>query len=137
MRLNSHLQFNGQCAEAFTFYAECLSGKIGMMLTYADTPMAADVPPGFRCKIVHATLSIGDQILQGADTTPDRYQRPAGMSLSLDVKDPVEADRIFRALSEKATIQMPIQETFWAQRFGMLTDQFGVPWMINCGKQQS
>ena len=137
MRLNSHLQFNGQCAEAFTFYAECLSGKIGMMLTYADTPMAADVAPGFRGKIVHATLSIGDQILQGADTTPDRYQRPAGMSLSLDVKDPAEAERIFRAFSEKATVQMPIQETFWAQRFGMLTDQFGVPWMINCGKQQS
>lgn len=137
MRLNSHLQFNGQCAEAFSFYAECLPGKIGMMLTYADTPMASDVAPGFRSRIVHATLSIGDQILQGADTTPDRYQRPAGMSLSLDVKDPAEAERIFHALSEQGTVQLPIQETFWAQRFGMLTDRFGVPWMINCGKQQS
>ncbi|HET9399951.1 MAG TPA: VOC family protein [Candidatus Acidoferrales bacterium] len=137
MRLNSHLQFNGQCAEAFSFYAKCLSGQIGMMLTYADTPMASDVAPAFRTKIVHATLSIGDQILQGADTTPDRYQRPAGVSLSVEIEDPVEAERVFRALLEKATVQMPIQETFWAQKFGMLTDQFGVPWMINCGKQQS
>jgi PhnB protein len=77
-------------------------------------------------KILHATLRVGDQILQGADTPPDRYQKPQGFSLTLGLKDQAEAERIFKALSEEGTVEMTLQETFWALRFGVLVDRFGI-----------
>jgi PhnB protein len=77
---------------------------------------------------------VGEQTLMGSDAPPDRYDEPKGFSINIGVDTAEEAERIFAALSEKAKVQMPIQETFWAVRFGMLTDQFGIPWMINCEK---
>jgi PhnB protein len=68
----------------------------------------------------------------GADAPPGRYEAPKGFSVSIGIKDPVEAERIFHALAEDGTVQMPIQKTFWASRFGMLVDRFGIPWMVNC-----
>jgi PhnB protein len=94
--------------------------------------MAEQTPADFRDRVMHVTMSFGDQILQGADVPPQRYEKPQGVFLSLNVESVPEAERIFAALSEKGTIQMPIQQTFWAKRFGMLADQFGTPWMINC-----
>jgi PhnB protein len=70
----------------------------------------------------------------GADATLDHYQKPQGFSVTLSIKDPADAERIFHALSDNSTVQLPLQETFWALRFGMLVDRFGIPWMINCGK---
>ena len=103
------------------------------MLTYAGTPMEKHVPPEWHDKILHATLT-GDGIsLMGADSPPGRYEKPAGFTVGLHFKDQAEAERIFQALSEDGTVQMPLQKTFWASRFGMLTDRFGIPWMINCG----
>jgi PhnB protein len=134
MRLNPHLTFNGQCEAAFKFYEKCLGGKIVMMMTYGDSPMAEQTPPDWRKNIIHATLALGDQVLTGADTAPERYQKPQGFSVLLNVGATAEADRIFKVLAEKGTVQMPIQETFWALRFGMLVDQFGTPWTINCGR---
>lgn len=134
MQLNPHLEFNGQCEAAFKFYEKCLGGKIVFMLTYGESPMAEETPLAWRKKIIHATFALGDQRLSGADATPDRYQKPQGISVMLNIGAPAEADRIFKTLSEKGEVQMPIQETFWALRFGMLVDQFGTPWMINCGK---
>ena len=134
MQLNPHLEFNGQCEAAFKFYEKCLGGKIVLMLTYGESPMAEETPLAWRKKIIHATFALGDQRLSAADATPDRYQKPQGISVMLNIAGPAEADRIFRTLSEKGEVQMPIQETFWALRFGMLVDQFGTPWMINCGK---
>ncbi len=137
VQLRPYLTFNGQCEEAFRFYEKCLSGKILFMLTYGDAPMAEQTPTGWRDKIIHTTLTVGDQVLQGVDVLPGHYQKPQGFSLSLNIDAATEVDRIFNALAEGGTVQLPLQETFWAFRFGMLVDRFGTPWMINCGKPAS
>ena len=134
MQLNPYLSFNGQCESAFNFYAQCLGGKTVMKLTYGETPMADQTPPGWRDKIAHMRLVVGDKILMGSDSPPDRYEEAKGMTVTIGVDDPAEAERIFHALAENGTVRMPIQETFWALRFGMLVDRFGTPWMINCEK---
>ncbi|MFZ1049614.1 MAG: VOC family protein, partial [Candidatus Sulfotelmatobacter sp.] len=85
-------------------------------------------------KILHARLLLGDRALMASDAPPGRYEKPQGFSVSLEIETPKESERVFHALSEKGTVVMPIQETFWAVRFGMLTDRFGIPWMINCSK---
>jgi PhnB protein len=92
-------------------------------------------PPDRRTKILHATLALGDDRLTGADVPPKSYQKPQGFSVSLQIGDAGEADRIFKTLAEEGAVQMPVQEIFWALRFGMLVDQFGTPWIINCGKK--
>jgi PhnB protein len=132
VQINPYLHFNGQCEEAFNFYAQCLGGKIDFMLTYAGTPVEQHVPAEWQSKILHATLAVGDQILQGADGPPETYKEPQGFSVSLNLKDPAKAERIFHTLAENGKVQMPLQKTFWAALFGMLVDQFGIPWMINC-----
>ena len=132
MRLNPYLSFNGQCETAFKFYEKCLGGKIVMMMRYGESPMAEQTPPDFRNRIMHVTMDIGGHILQGADVPPQRYEKPQGVFLSLSIQSVDDSERIFAALSDKGTVQMPLQQTFWARRFGMLIDQFGTPWMINC-----
>lgn len=134
MQLNPHLHFNGECEAAFKFYEQCLGGKITFMMPHEGTPIADQVPAEWRNKILHASLKVGDEVLMGADAPPDHYQKPQGFSVTLGMKDPAEAERIFHALAENGTVQMPLQETFWAARFGMLIDRFGIPWMINCGQ---
>ncbi|TLY35089.1 MAG: VOC family protein [Nitrospirae bacterium] len=132
MKLNSYLFFNGQCEAAFKFYEKCLGGKIEAMLTHEGTPAEQDVPSEWRKKILHARLTVGDQALMGSDAPPERYDKPQGFSVSLNVDKPAEAERIFRALSENGKVQMPLERTFWAVRFGMCVDRFGTPWMVNC-----
>lgn len=132
MQLSPYLTFNGQCEAAFKFYEKVLGGKIEAMLTYAGSPMADQTPPEWRNKVMHARLTIGDTMLMGSDAPPDRCAPMKGIMVTLGIDNPDEAERIFRALSENATVQMPIQKTFWAARFGMLVDQFGTPWMVNC-----
>lgn len=134
MQISPYIGFNGQCEEAFKFYEECLGGRITAKITYAETPMADQVPSEWRTKIVHATLKVGEMVLMGGDPMPENYVRPKGISLTIVVNDPAEAERIFSALSENGSIEMPLQQTFWAERFGMLVDRFGIPWMINCDK---
>jgi PhnB protein len=132
MQLNPYLTFNGQCEAAFKFYERCLGGKIVAMMPHEGTPAAEHVPAEWRNKILHARLTVGDQVVMGSDAPPGRYEEPKGFSVSVQIKDPAEAERIFHALAENGKVQMPIQQTFWAARFGMLKDQFGIPWMINC-----
>jgi PhnB protein len=132
MKLNPHLSFGGQCEDAFQFYERCFGGKILTMLTYGNSPMAEQVPPEWRGKIAHATLTVGDNVLMGADVLPDQYERPRGFQVLLGIDDPADAERVFQALSENGTVHMPLQKTFWALRFGVLVDRFGVPWEINC-----
>jgi PhnB protein len=134
MQLNPHLNFNGQCEEAFRFYQQCLGGSIEAMVPHEGTPAGAHVPPEWGKKIMHAELKLEGQLLMGADAPPDRYQKPQGFAVALHVKQPADAERVFRSLSENGQVQMPIQETFWAARFGMLVDRFGIPWMVNCSK---
>src|ERR1017187_8100870 len=134
MQLNPYLNFNGHCEAAFKFYEKCLGGKIEGMNTFASTPMGLQVAPEWRSKIIHARMTLEGTVLMGSDVPPDRFQPPQGFSVTLEVKGPAEAERIFHLLSENAKVEMPIQETFWAARFGMLTDQFGIPCMVNCYK---
>jgi PhnB protein len=132
MQINPYLTFNGQCAAAFEFYVQCLGGKIVAKLTYGQTPMAKQMPPEWHNKIAHARLMVGDKLLMGSDSPPEHYEAMKGFSVTLNVADPAEADRLFHALAEKGTVRMPIQKTFWSVRFGTLVDRFGTPWMINC-----
>ncbi|HEV3256038.1 MAG TPA: VOC family protein [Gemmataceae bacterium] len=132
MQLNPYLTFNGRCEAAFKFYERCLGGKIETMMTHAGTPAEQHVPSEWRNKILHARLVVGDDVLMGSDAPPDHYEQPKGFSVSLQIKAPGDAERIFHALAENGTVQMPLQQTFWAARFGMLVDQFGIPWMVNC-----
>ena len=132
MQLNPYLMFDGRCEAAFKFYEKALGGKIEAMMTYGGSPMAEQTSPEMRNKIMHARLSVGDKLLMASDAPPDRREAMKGFSVTLSIDDPGEAERIFHALSEAGTVQMPIQKTFWAARFGMLVDQFGTPWMINC-----
>ena len=132
MQLSPYLIFNGQCEAAFKFYEECLGGKIEAMFTYVGTPAEEHVPPEWRHKILHGRLIVGDRVLMGCDAPPERYKEPEGFSVSLEIKDPADAERIFNALAENGSVEMPLQKTFWSACFGMAVDRFGIPWMINC-----
>jgi PhnB protein len=132
MQLNPYLLFNGQCEEAFKFYEQTLGGKIEAMMTHVGTPAEKQVPLEWRDKILHARMTVGNELLMGSDAPPGRYEAPKGFSVSLQLKDVAKAERIFNALAENGKVQMPFQQTFWAARFGMLVDRFGIPWMINC-----
>ena len=102
------------------------------MFTHAGTPAAEQVPPEWLNKIMHVTLKAGDTILMGSDAPPDHFKTPQGFSVNIAVEQVADAERIFHALAENGTVGMPIQKTFWAERWGMLTDQYGIPWMVNC-----
>lgn len=132
MRINPYLSFDGQCETALRFYERCLGGKIVYLMRYAESPMAAQVPAEWGTRIYHATFSFGDQTLGAADAPPGGYRSPQGFSLTLAIEAPDEADQLFEKLSDHGTVQMPLQATHWARRFGVFTDQFGTPWMINC-----
>jgi PhnB protein len=132
MKLSPHLNFNGNCAAAFKFYEQCLGGKIETMMTHGESPMAAQTPPEWRDKIIHARMTVGENELLGADAPPEHYEPAKGFTVTLLIATPAEAERVFNALAKEGTVRMPIQQTFWSVRFGMLVDQFGVPWMINC-----
>lgn len=132
MQLTPYLNFNGQCEAAFKFYEQCLGGTIIAMLTYGSSPMSDQTPPEWRDRIMHARLTVGSATLMGSDALPGHYEETKGMTVALNTDTADEAERVFHALSENGTVQMPIQTTFWATRFGMLVDQFGTPWMVNC-----
>jgi PhnB protein len=132
MKLNPYLFFNGECEAAFKFYEQCLGGKIVSKMTHGDSPIADQTPTESRNKIMNIQLTVGDMVLMGSDTSPEHFKEPQGFYISLQFDDTVEAERIFHALAENGTVRMPLEETFWAARFGMLVDRFGTPWMINC-----
>ncbi|TAM82813.1 MAG: VOC family protein [Acidobacteria bacterium] len=136
MQMNPYLLFTGECEEAFKFYEKLLGGKIQMMMTHEGTPAESGVPAEWRKKTLHARMTTPGGVLMGSDAPPSRQSKPQGFSVSISVDNPTEAERIYNGLAEGAlAVTMPIQETFWARRFGMLTDRFGIPWMVNCEKQ--
>ncbi|HEY4214487.1 MAG TPA: VOC family protein [Steroidobacteraceae bacterium] len=137
MQASIHLVFGGQCEEAFQFYERVLGGKIVNILAYGNSPIAEQVPPGWRDKIVHGNFAVGGTVLAGADMLPEQYVKPQGFYVLLSVDDAMDAERIFSALAENGEIHMAIQQTFWSSRFGVLTDQFGIPWEISCEKAPS
>ena len=139
-----YLSFNGNCEEAMNFYVEKLRGEILFMGRWGDSPMA-DQAPDKGDKIMHASIKIGDSVVMACDNVFDSGDNPFdssdnqpiignNISLAYGTDDNAEADRAFEAMSDGGTVVMPIQETFWADRFGMLTDKFGINWMINSEK---
>ncbi len=135
MEINPYLHFNGNCEEAFHFYAKCLNGKIEAMLTHEGMPAEQQASPEWQKKMLHARLNVNGEIIMGSDAPPEYFQAPAGFSVSIQLKDPAEAERIFNAMSENGTVKMPFAQTFWAYRFGMFIDKYGIPWMVNCDQQ--
>jgi PhnB protein len=132
MQMNPYLSFNGQCEAAFMFYEQCLGARRGLIFRYAGTPLSNDVPADWQEKVMHGSLTVGDQVLMGGDVAPDAYVEPKGFSLALQINGTVEAERIFHELSRDGRVVLPLEKTFWAARFGMLVDRFGIPWLINC-----
>lgn len=136
MQINPYINFAGTCREAFELYKEVFGGEIVMMQTFGESPVAEHVPAETRDMIIHARLEFGGNVLMGSDAPPDRYEKPAGYYVSLQTDSPEEADRIYKVLSEGGTVEMELQPTFWAARFGMFTDRFGTPWMLNCDQKE-
>ncbi|HHP7246009.1 MAG TPA: VOC family protein [Elainellaceae cyanobacterium] len=134
MKLIPYLNFNGDCEAAFKFYEQVFGGTLCDKMLYGGSPMEADVPPEWHNKIMHASMQIGDQEIMGSDSPPDYFKEAQGTKITIQIEDPEKAETIFKALAENGTVEMDIQETFWAKRFGMVTDQFGIPWMVNCDK---
>ena len=134
--LVTYLSFDGQCEAAFKHYEKVLRGRILMMMRHADAPPGTGVPqtPETAERIMHARLKVGERLLMGGDAPPQYASTPQGFCVSIQVDDPAEAERVFGELAEGGVIRMPIGETFWARRFGMLVDKFGTPWMVNCEK---
>jgi PhnB protein len=130
------LSFNGQCEAAFKFYERHLGAKTQFVLRWRDSPMADQAPPDWGDKILHGRIRVGDSEVVGDDAVPQQYERPNGFAILLTMDDPAEAERIFNGLAENGKVQMPIQKTFWALRFGVVADQFGIPWAINCEEVQ-
>jgi PhnB protein len=129
--LNPYLFYNGNCEAAFKYYEKVLGGKIEMMLRADEGPAEMKPEPGFEKKIMHARMSINGAPLMASDSPPQHSQKPQGFSVSLTVKDPAEAERKFKALSEGGNVTMPFGKTFFSKGFGMCIDQFGIPWMVN------
>lgn len=136
MQLSTHLAFNGNCREAFQFYANTFGGRILMQLTYAEAPIGGSSPE-MAHRIMHARLEIEGQYLMGADAPPGRYQAPQGTMVSVSLSDLERARGIFETLASEGKVSMPFQETFWARGFGMCIDRFAVPWIVNCEKPVS
>lgn len=140
MQWNPYLAFNGKCEAAFKFYEKCLGGKIVMMSRYSEMPPSdqagcGEMPKDAMNRIMHARLVVGNQTLMGGDCPPGMpYNGIHGNSVAVQVDTAEQADKLFKALSENGNVTLPIGETFWALRFGMVSDQFGVPWMVNCEK---
>ena len=127
-----YLAFDGNCADAMRFYAKVLGGKLDM-LTFGQSPMAEKTPEGARNQIMHARLALEDNCsLYAGDSPPGMsYQGIHGVSITLNYDAVAQADRVFSALADGGKVTMPFGPTFWAKRFGMATDKFGCPWIVN------
>ena len=130
MKLNTYLNYGGNCAEAFRFYEEHLGGRIGMMMKHGEMPDPSKVMPGMQDAVLHAQMTIGDTVIMASDVPSDRFKPMRSAYLSLSLDSDADAERIFKLLAEGGEVFMPIQETFFATRFAQLRDKFGTLWMI-------
>jgi PhnB protein len=135
MQFRTYVNFNGRCAEAFRYYTEHLGATIGFMMTHDQGPEPSRLPPEWKHAVLHARLRIGDTDLLGADIPNAQPMRSAYLSLSVD--SDAEAERIYAAFSNGGKVLMPMEETFFASRFGQVQDQFGINWMIMRERPQS
>lgn len=129
----AYLAFNGNCADAMRFYERTLGGKLELLMSGAESPMAAQIPPEFAHRILHARLVLpgGGMLYAGDAPAHLPYEGIKGVSITLDYATVAEAERVFATLTEGGQVTMPMQGAFWAQRWGMLIDKFGTPWIVN------
>lgn len=149
MKIMPYLFFDGTCEEAFRFYEKALGGKINELHRFNEMPpqegggddngcgpMTPEQQAAIGQKIMHVNLIVDDQMIMGSDN-PQDYKGVEGVSISIGIEDVEKGRKVFDALSEGGDVKMPYQETFWAAGFGMCTDKFGVPWMVNAGDKPS
>ncbi|QNP47266.1 VOC family protein [Diaphorobacter aerolatus] len=139
MQLIPYLTFNGNCEEAMTFYAKVFGGKMGPIMRFGDMPASEGMPPlpeSAKNGVMHAYVKFGEQEIMGSDTMPEGcagggYQAPQGINVNIAVDNVEEGRRVFNALAEGGKVTMPFDKTFWSAGFGMVTDRFNTPWMVN------
>ena len=133
-----YLHFDANCEAAFNYYAKVFGGKVTHLMRYDEAPgMEKMMTPALAKQIIHARVEVGGNTLMASDAAPGRYSKPQGFTVAVGVETAAEAERIFGALADNGTITLPMAETFFAERFGQCTDQFGTPWMILCEKRMS
>ena len=140
MQVQVYLFFAGRCEEAIDFYKKTLGAEVMMLMRFKDSPEPPQpgmIPPDSENKVMHASLRMGDAVVMASDGRCEGAPSFEGFSLSVTVADEAEADRVFAALAEGGKIQMPLSKTFWSSRFGMLSDRFGVGWMVSVAVQAS
>jgi PhnB protein len=130
MKVNTYLNYGGNCAEAFKFYEQHLGAKIGMLMTHDQAPGATNLDPKTAKAVLHASITIGTTTLMASDVPEDRFKPMRSVYICLNVDSDAEVERIYALLSDDGEIYMPIQETFFASRFAQLRDKFGTSWMI-------
>ena len=138
MQVQAYLFFAGRCEEAVEFYKKALGAEVEMIMRFKDSPEPPQpgmVPPGSENKIMHVSFRIGDSMVMASDGRCEGAPSFQGFSLSLTVANEAEAGRVFAALSEGGQVQMPLSKTFWSPRFGIVSDRFGVGWMISVAAQ--
>lgn len=134
MQMSTYLFFDGNCEEAMKFYEKTFSGKISAIMRNSEAPKDIQMPNTSGDKVMHARLEIGNVVLLASDCPPNMFDKPQGFRVMVGLDKTADGERAFNALSEGGNVQMPFQKTFWAHRFGMVTDRFGTPWMINVEK---
>ncbi len=135
MQVMPYLIFEGRCEEAIEFYKKAVGARLDEMMRFSEAPEPPPpgmVAPGSERKILHASFFIGDTMVMASDGYGKEAASFKGFSLSLNVETPEEVDRYFNALVDGGQVTMPVGATFWSKRFGMLTDRFGIGWMVNC-----
>jgi len=131
MKTNLHLNFMGTCAEAFAFYETVFKDKVSFKMTYGEGPAGMPVPEEMKSKVMHMSMPLGSVVLMGCDTPPDKSAPIGGFQIAVNLDEEAEVTRIYDALKEGGSVQMPLMKTFWSPWFGMCTDKFGVGWMVS------
>ena len=134
MEFNPYLTFNGNCAEAMRHYATIFGGDVISMEKYKDAPQSctAGMSESMAEKVMHAQLRVGHGVIMASDVSPGEYSAPHGIHVQTAFEDLSEATRVFNALADGGTVEMPFEPTFWSAGFGMTRDRFGIPWMVVC-----
>jgi PhnB protein len=139
MHTEPYLFFDGRCEEAIAFYRRALGAEVAMLMRFKDSPEPHEpgmIPPGAGDKVMHASLRIGDTTVLASDGRCQGHPSFQGFALSLTTRDEAEAERLFGALAEGGQVQMPLGQTFFSPRFGMVADRFGVSWMVYVAPRQ-
>ncbi len=132
--LQPYLFFGGRCEEALEFYREAVGARVEMLMRYRESPQPHGLPECFADKVMHASVSLGETVFMASDGRCEGPSSFDGFSLSLTVPDEAAAEKAFNALAQNGLVTMPLEKTFWSPKFGMLTDQFGLGWMVTVAR---